>query len=53
MEYLPRASLRPYAGRDVARRDRGMLLGVLPGPARGVVHRNLKPENIMVTGRAR
>ncbi len=53
MEYLPRGSLRPYAGRMSLAQIGGMLLGVLAGLAhaeeRGVVHRDLKPENIMVT----
>src|SRR4051812_3964556 len=54
MEYLPRGSLRPYLGRTSLAQAGGVLRGVLAGLAhahgRAIVHRDVKPENIMVTG---
>jgi serine/threonine protein kinase len=57
MEYMPHGSLRRYPGRLDLAQCVGVLEGVLGGLAlaevRGVVHRGLKPENIMVTAEGR
>jgi Protein kinase domain len=53
MEYLPRGSLRPYVGRLAPAQIGGVLAGVLGGlthaERRGVLHRDVKPENVMVS----
>jgi tRNA A-37 threonylcarbamoyl transferase component Bud32 len=53
MEYLPRGSLRPFIGRLSLAQVGGVLQGLLGGLAHaeqlGVVHRDMKPENVMVT----
>jgi serine/threonine protein kinase len=57
MEYMPHGSLRRYRGRLDLPQCVGVLEGVLGGLAlaevKGVVHRSLKPENIMVTAEGR
>jgi serine/threonine protein kinase len=57
MEYVPRGSLRPHVARLTLAQFAGVMEGVLAGlthaQTRGIVHRNLKPENIMVTGEGR
>ena len=53
MEYLSRGSLRPWVGRLSLAQLAGVLEGMLAGLAhaerKGVIHRDMKPENIMVT----
>jgi serine/threonine protein kinase len=53
MEYVPRGSLRPYVGSLSTAELAGVLEGVLAGlmcaETAGIVHRDVKPENIMVT----
>ena len=57
MEYVPRGSLRPYVGGLTFAQVAGVLEGVLAGLScaerEGIVHRALKPENVMVTADGR
>jgi serine/threonine protein kinase len=57
MEYMPHGSLRRYPGRLDLAQCVGVLEGILGGLAlaevKGVVHRSLKPENILVTAEGR
>jgi hypothetical protein len=57
MEYLERGALRPYVGRLSLEQVGGVLEDLLAGLAhaaeRGVVHRDVKPENLMVTMQGR
>src|SRR4051794_14055353 len=57
MEYIERGSLRPYVGRMTMAQIGGGLGGPLAGPthpgAHDIVHRGLKPENLMVTADGR
>ena len=54
MEYLERGSLRPLVGKLSFAQVCGVLEGLLAGlqhaSSRGIVHRDMKPENVMVTG---
>ena len=53
MEYLERGSLRPLVGRLSLAQVAGVLDSVLAGlaeaAARGIVHRDVKPGNVMVS----
>src|SRR6476469_9939889 len=53
MEYVERGSLRPYVGRMSLAQIGGVLEGVLAGLSEAerltIVHRDLEPENLMVT----
>src|SRR3954451_24804162 len=54
MEYLERGSLRPFVGRLSFPQVAGVLEGVLAAlshaQAMRIVHRDVKPENLLVTG---
>ena len=54
MEYLERGSLRPLVGKLTFAQVCGVLEGLLAGlqhaSSRGIVHRDMKPENVMITG---
>ena len=54
MEYLERGSLRPFVGRmSLAadrRRARGLLAALSHAEAMRIVHRDVKPENLLITG---
>src|SRR4051812_32689477 len=54
MEYVERGSLRPYVGRLALAQCGGGMEGPLAGPRApaepGIVHRDPKPQNLMVTG---
>src|SRR5262245_56246102 len=53
MEYIERGSLRPLIGKMTFPQVCGVLEGLLAGlqhaGSRGIVHRDMKPENVMVT----
>ena len=53
MEYLPRGSLRPYVARLSPAHFIGVMKGVLAGldhaEEQGIVHRDIKPDNVLVT----
>src|SRR5262249_11389692 len=53
MEYIERGSLRPLVGKMTFAQVCGVLEGLLAGlqhaASRGIVHRDMKPENVMVT----
>jgi serine/threonine protein kinase len=53
MEYLPRGSLRKHVGKlslaQVAAVLEGCLAGLEHAEKKGVVHRDMKPENILIT----
>jgi serine/threonine protein kinase len=57
MEYVERGSLRPWVGALSRPQALGVLEGVLAGLAHahdhGVVHRDVKPENVLVTAAGR
>src|SRR4051812_6113025 len=57
MEYLPRGALRAHVGRLTLAQIGGVLQAVLGGLAfaaeRGIVHRDIKPKNIMITEQGR
>ena len=54
MEYLERGSLRPFVGRMSLAQVAGVLEGLLAAlshaEAMAIVHRDVKPENLLVTG---
>jgi serine/threonine protein kinase len=54
MEYLERGSLRPYVGRMSLAQIAGVLEGLLAAlshaEATRIVHRDVKPENLLITG---
>ena len=54
MEYLERGSLRPFVGRMSLAQVAGVLEGLLAAlshaEAMQIVHRDVKPENLLVTG---
>ena len=54
MEFIERGSLRPLVGQLTFAQVAGVLEGLLAGlqhaSSRGIVHRDMKPENVMVTG---
>jgi serine/threonine protein kinase len=54
MEYIERGSLRPLVTKMTFAQIAGVLEGLLAGlqhaGSRGIVHRDMKPENVMVTG---
>ena len=54
MEYLERGSLRPYVGRMSLAQIAGVLEGLLAAlshaEATKIVHRDVKPENLLITG---
>src|SRR3954451_982371 len=54
MEYLERGSLRPFVGRMSLSQVAGVLEGLLAAlshaQAMRIVHRDVKPENLLVTG---
>ena len=54
MEYLERGSLRPFVGRMSLAQIAGVLEGLLAAlshaEAMKIVHRDVKPENLLVTG---
>jgi len=57
MEYLDRGSLRPLIGSlsfaQVAGVVEGLLAGLRHAHERGIVHRDVKPENLMISDEAR
>ena len=57
MEYVERGSLRGFVGRLTLAQIGGVLEGLLAGlrhaEQRGIVHRDLRPENVMVTADGR
>src|SRR3954462_11983271 len=57
MEYVERGSLRPYVGKLTLAQIGGVLEGLLAGlthaESNGIVHGDLKPENLMVTSDGR
>src|ERR1700745_3777558 len=57
MEFVERGSLRPYVGRMNLAQIGGVLEGLLAGlthaESHGIVHRALKPENLLVTADGR
>jgi serine/threonine protein kinase len=57
MEYVPRGSLRPHIGHMSLTQVAGVLEGILSAldhaERHGIVHRDMKPENVMVTSEGR
>ena len=57
MEYLARGSLRPFVGRLSPAQFAGMMEGVLAGlthaEAHRIVHRDMKPENLLISSDGR
>src|SRR4051812_32959779 len=53
MEYLERGSLRPYVGKigldQIGGVFEGLLAGLMHAEEHGLVHRDIRPENVMVT----